>query len=94
MYGFGYAEATVVCRQLGYPYANEIYSDYDVTPIEGALYYTSITCLGNPMSIAECIKVEETDTSCFPYIGVKCLPGKGFHIHLVALLRVSHNTLD
>ena len=81
--GFNLTDADVVCRQLGFLYANDFgtfggYSD-------GPIWLDNINCLGNESFITECDHSGWGVSNCYHSedVVVNCFDGKITRIHIL-----------
>jgi deleted-in-malignant-brain-tumors protein 1 len=73
-----YAEATVVCRSLGYPGADRSVNSVEfniVSPSDGTVWLSNVDCVGSEDSLADCDygTIENTTCSQGRLAGLACL---------------------
>ena len=78
---WGKREATVVCRELGFPEALDVIDSSLVPQGLGMVWLMEGNCSGNEERLIGCKVVKsKVNTSHGRHVGVKCKPGMCFNI--------------
>ena len=83
-YDWDLPDATVVCRELGYPRAVEAPRSAFFGAGSGPSWYYSVRCVGTERNLTECHNVDSTSASACPHsrdAGVVC-SGQSQSLHL------------
>ena len=62
--GWDYADATVVCRQLGYYSAARAYRSARYGPGTGSIWLSRLSCFGNESNLTDCHQLSVGTKNC------------------------------